>query len=247
MKKILFTIAHSKGGIGKTEIAALTIDALLKQYGISAVKVYDNDSETPKLSMFKSIKPRHIQLYKLDSNGHVKAESLNIDNLAPVTDELENGKAQVVFVDNGSPSFQPFLSYFQANAVEMFKEQYDVEFIVITIVTADKVTHRAPIELLNSYGKSVKYVLIENEHFGEITYDTSVFDDAGAEYAIFKLERLTNAQYDTLIAAREKGMLLSEAITSKEFSLIHKSRLNTIQKSFEGPFLNILAEFGHEA
>ena len=244
MNKVVVTSAHAKGGIGKTEISCLAIDALIKQYGQSAVKVYDNDSETPKLSKFKSINPQHIQLYKLDGNGHVKAESLHIDNMAPVADELENGNAQAVFIDNGSPSFQPFLSYFQANTVDMFKA-LGVEFVVLTIVTADKVTHNAPIELLNSYGTSVKYILIENEHFGEINYDASTFDDAGVDYAIFKMERLTNAQYDTLILAREKGMLISEAVMSKDFGLVHKSRLNTIKAAFEGPFLDILEGFGY--
>ena len=49
------------------------------------------------------------------------AESLNIDAHHAIGNELEYGDNNIIVVDNGSPSFQPFLSYFQVNVVEAFK------------------------------------------------------------------------------------------------------------------------------
>lgn len=244
MKRLCISIMHSKGGCGKSEIAALTADALQNKYGTENLKIYDNDSETPKLSGYLSAKAEHIQLYKLDSRGHVKAESLDINKMFPVANELEHSNKSIVLVDNGSPSFQPFISFFQADAVDMYRE-IGVDFLIVTVVTADKITHKAPIELLSSYGSSVKYIVIENEHFGEVTFDDSFFESAEVDYSIFKMEKLTSAQNTTVMKVRDKNLLLSEAIISKEFSLVEKSRLKTVKKAFDIPFLSIIEEYGN--
>jgi hypothetical protein len=243
MKKTIMAIAHSKGGVGKTEESVLIIDALLDQN--IKLKVYDNDSESPKLSTYKKAKAEHIQLYELDSEGYVKAESLNITKMDSIGFELENGKSDIVYVDNGSPSFQPFISCFTAEVAEAYWNM-GIDFIVITIITADKITHRAPIDLLNVYGRSVKYLIIENEHFGKVEFDETYYLDAGVKYQILKTEKLTPAQLETLIQVRDNGLLLSEALTSSDFSLLQKSRISKIKNAFETPFQKILESFDHE-
>jgi hypothetical protein len=231
-RKIVMTGLHNKGGCGKTELATLIIDAM-RSHGV--VKAFDNDSEAPKLSNFSKIEAEHIQLHELDCNGHIRAESLNINRMDAAARWIENGSTEVTYIDNGSPSFQPFLSYFSADAVESYGS-IGVDFIVVTIVTADRITHRAPVELLNAYGNAVKYIIVENEHFGKIDYDDFAFAAAGVEYQIFKMEKLTAAQNESLVAVRDKGLLLSSAITSQEFSIVQKSRLNKIKTAFESGF-----------
>lgn len=241
MNKTLISIMSSKGGVGKTLIAASAANCITS-FNVN-IKFYDNDSETPRLSQYKSLESEHIQLYRLDSDGHVRAESLNINAMDIITDELENGVNDIILVDNGSPSFQPFLSYFQYNTIELFNS-INVDFIVVIPISKDKVTHNAPIELLNSYGNIVKYILIENEHFGEFDYDTSAFDKMNVRYSVIKMERYTNAQMEDINKAQELNLLLSEAVRSKEFNLVSKSRLSMAQTSFKNVFMSILDSFG---
>ena len=241
-RKLCLSMLHSKGGCGKSEISVLIIDALKEAFGKNSLKAYDNDSKTPMLSGYAGASAEHIQLYKLDIGGNVKAESLSINKMNPIASELEHSGKNLVYVDNGSPSFEPFVSFFQADSVDMFSE-IGVDFIIITTVTAVKVTHGAPLELLNHYGSSVKYIVIENEHFGEVTFDDTFYEKSGVQYSVFKMEKLTKAQDETLVRARNMNLLLSEAIHSKEFSLVEKSRLKTIKKSFDIPFLSILRDY----
>lgn len=239
--KTVITIMASKGGLGKSFIATLVASSLI-HLGYKT-KFYDNDSETPVLSGYKSLKTEHIQLFKVDNEGHIAAESLDINAHHAIGNELEYGDHEIIVIDNGSPSFQPFLSYFQVNVVEAFKS-IGVEFIVAIPIAKDKVTHSAPIEVLNSYGNRVKYVLIENEHFGEFEYDTSAFDIKKVKYAVIKMQRYTQSQMADINRAQELNLLLSEAITSKEFNLVSKSRLSMAKKLFEDLFIQILNNFG---
>lgn len=243
MNKTIISIMASKGGVGKSYISTLIADSLTGSN--HKIKYYDNDSETPRLSQYKSLQSEHIQLYKLDSDGHVKAESLNINAMDVITNELEYGESDIIMVDNGSPSFQPFLSYFQYNTIESFNS-IGVEFIIVIPISKDNVTHAAPLELLNSYGNKVKYALIENEHFGEFEYDVSAFEKMNVQYSIIKMERYTNAQMQDINEAQELNLLLDEAIKSQAFNLVSKSRLSTAKKSFENIFLQILNNFGVE-
>lgn len=240
-RKYLVSVIAPKGGLGKSYIAMLLANSILSLN--AHIKFYDNDSETPRLSQYTSLNSDHIQLYKLDSDGHVKAESLNINAMDTITNELENGIHDIVLVDNGSPSFQPFLSYFQYNTIELFNT-IDVDFIMVIPISKDKITHTGPIEVLNSYGNKVKYILIENEHFGEFNYDVSAFDAMNVEYSVIKMERYTNAQMQDINKVQELNLLLSEAIMSREFNLVSKSRLSIAKTSFQQVFMNILNNFG---
>lgn len=242
-KKTVYSIMCPKGGVGKTHIATLlasSIKCLNKK-----TKIYDNDSETPRLSKYKALSTEHIQLHKLDSNGRVKAESLNINKMDVITNELEHGGHEIIIIDNGSPSFQPFLSYFQVDMVDMFKA-INIDFIIIIPITKDDLTHDAPIELLSSYCNSVKYILVENGHFGEFDYDDSEFKKNNVDYAIIKLERYTNAQMEDVNRAQEYNLLFDEAVHNKEFNLVSKSRLNKAQKEFQDIFITILNDFRGE-
>ena len=240
--KTVITIMASKGGLGKSFIATLVASSLI-HLG-SKTKFYDNDSETPVLSGYKSLEAEHIQLFKVDDDeGHIAAESLNIDAHHAIGNELEYGDNNIIVVDNGSPSFQPFLSYFQVNVVEAFKN-IGVDFVVVIPVSKDSVTHNAPHELLASYGNSVKYIIVENEHFGEFEYDTSAFDIKQVKYAVIKMQRYTQSQMADINRAQELNLLLSEAITSREFNLVSKSRLSMAQKLFEDLFIQILNNLG---
>jgi hypothetical protein len=241
MNKTVVSILSSKGGVGKSYIATLVANSILSLN--ANIKFYDNDSETPRLSQYTSLESEHIQLYNLDNDGYVKAESLNINAMDTITNELESGDSNIILVDNGSPSFQPYLSYFQYNTIELFNN-IDVDFIIVIPISKDTVTHNAPIEVLNSYGNRVKYILIENEHFGAFEYDVSAFDKLNVQYSIIKMERYTNAQMKDINMVQELNLLLDEAVKNKDFNLVSKSRLSMAKASFENVFLKILDNFG---
>ncbi|MCK5110417.1 MAG: P-loop NTPase [Arcobacteraceae bacterium] len=243
MKKTVISILQSKGGVGKSWLSALLSDLLLSTG--KKVKIFDNDSETPRLLQYKGVNAEHIQLYNLDNNGHVKPESLNINAMDTITDELENGDADIIIVDNGSPSFQPFLSYFQSNTIELFNE-LDIEFVCVIPIAKDQITHTAPLEVLRSYKQNVKYILVENLHFGTFTYHTAAFDAHEVDCSVFTMEKYTKSQSDDIEKVQSMNLLLSEAVKSKEFNLVSKSRLLQAQKAFSEPFLQILNSYDDE-
>ncbi len=237
---VINLIMQNKGGLGKSHISWLLANFLMKQD--NNLKVYDNDSQVPVIMGYKSLNAEHIQLFQLDDQGNVKAESLNINKLNPIAHNLESGEHKNILVDCGSPSYQPTLSFFQAGAVELYRE-LGVKFRIFLPVAKDSVTHSALLEVLAAYGDLAEYVIIENEFFREFNYNDSVFKKAGVKYAKMKLTTYTKAQEEDIGTAKENGLLLDEAIKDPIFSLVQKSRLMQARKDFENVISQIIADF----
>jgi len=238
--KVITFVLQNKGGIGKSHIAWLLANYLLENSDID-IKVYDNDSETPRLVKYHSLNAEHIQLYKLDADGYVKPESLNLQKLNVVAQELETGDKNIL-VDCGSPSFQPTLSFFQDDIIELYKE-LDITFRIIIPVGKEQVTQTAPREVLAAFGDLAEYIIIENEFFGEFDFDVDLFEKAGVKFAKMKLEAMQNLQLQAIDTAKENNLLLNKAIKSPMFTIPEKGRLMQVKKGFNSIIDNIITNF----
>jgi len=242
MKPTITFILQNKGGIGKSHISWLLANYLMKT---NDLKVYDNDSETPRMITYECLNAEHIQLFKLDNNGYVKPESLNLEKLNILSQALESGDNENILVDCGSPSFQPTLSFFQADIMQLYIDT-GVKFRIVIPIGKEPVTQTAPAEILAAFGDLAEYILIENEFFGEFDFDDKIFKKEGVKYAKMKMEPLQSLQLKAVDLAKENNLLLDEAITSPLFNIPHKGRLNQVKYNFESVIDNIITDFNNE-
>ena len=238
-------ILNAKGGVGKSTISVNVAAALLGR----SVN-FDNDSQTPTLSRYKNLKAEKIQIYDVE-DGEIIPESLDITRLEPISQVLEQGSSEYIVVDNGSSSFHPFQGYFTKHAVEMFHEMLpEFDFICVIPVSSDEETQKSAIDILKRYGNSSKYIIINNEHFGKVDFtQTSYFEEfqkQNAAVAVLNMPRLQASFLKTHEDTRNKYLTYHEALKSKEFSLIEKSRVAKLKNDFEGVFLAILEDFKDE-
>jgi hypothetical protein len=236
----VYCILGAKGGMGKSLISKFVANLLVKMD--EKVKFFDNDSETAKFRQIKRFNAEHIQLFELDQDGKPKAESLNIDKMNTIVEAIESGEYSRILIDNGSPSFQAFQSFFTIEALEMLNE-VGVKLVFICPTTQDSITHTAPKELVATYGDLVQYIVVENEHFGSFDFDLSEFEKANVEVAKLKLEAFTTSQLETIKKVEVNHLSLDEAIGSKMFTLVEKSRLVKIRNGFEGILEQIITDF----
>ena len=240
--KTLISILSGKGGVGKSQISVSIAQSLNQEYSI---KCFDNDSQVPTLSKYKSLNAKHIMIYDIDEDGEIKPETLDITRLDEISSEIEYGRNEIVLVDNGAASLNPFLSAFSVEAIEMlYQEITDVNFIVVIPVTADETTHKSALEILNRYSVLAKYIIIENYHFGRFDfYNTpigKIFQSNRSVIINVKLERHTDSFLKMHEKMRDLNLTKEEALNSKDFQLIEKSRIRIMKRDFDDVFLTIV-------
>ena len=249
--KTLITVLSGKGGVGKSQISVSVAQAIMNKYSLIC---FDNDSQVPTLSKYKSLNAKNIMIYDLDDDGEILPETLDITKLDEIAYEIENGENEVVLVDNGSSSFNPFLSAFSVEAIEMlYQEILNFNYIVVIPVTADITTHKNAFEILSRYSNLAKYIIVENYHFGKFDfYNTEIgklFEANRSVIINVKLERYTDSFLKMHEKMRDLHITKEEAINSREFQLIEKSRIRKMKKDFDDVFLTIidnLITYDHE-
>ena len=240
--KTLISILSGKGGVGKSQISVSIAQSLKQEYSI---KCFDNDSQVPTLSKYKSLNAKHIMIYDIDQDGEILPETLDITKLDEIAFEIENGNNEIVLVDNGAASFNPFLSAFSVEAIEMlYQEISNFNFIVVIPVTADITTHKSAFEILTRYSILAKYIIVENYHFGIFDFFNTpigkLFESNRSVIINVKLQRYTDSFLKMHEKMRDLNLTKEEALDSKTFQLIEKSRIRKMKKDFDDVFLTII-------
>ncbi len=240
--KTLISILSGKGGVGKSQISVSIAQSLKQEYSI---KCFDNDSQVPTLSKYKSLNAKHIMIYDIDQDGEILPETLDITKLDEIAFEIENGNNEIVLVDNGAASFNPFLSAFSVEAIEMlYQEISNFNFIVVIPVTADITTHKSALEILTRYSILAKYIIVENYHFGIFDFLNTpigkLFESNRSVIINVKLQRYTDSFLKMHEKMRDLNLTKEEALDSKTFQLIEKSRIRKMKKDFDDVFLTII-------
>ena len=240
--KTLISILSGKGGVGKSQIAVSIAQSLKQEYSI---KCFDNDSQVPTLSKYKSLNAKHIMIYDIDQDGEILPETLDITKLDEIAFEIENGNNEIVLVDNGAASFNPFMSAFSVEAIEMlYQEISNFNFIVVIPVTADITTHKSALEILTRYSILAKYIIVENYHFGIFDFLNTpigkLFESNRSVIINVKLQRYTDSFLKMHEKMRDLNLTKEEALDSKDFQLIEKSRIRKMKKDFDDVFLTII-------
>jgi microcompartment protein CcmK/EutM len=240
--KTLISILSGKGGVGKSQISVSIAQSLKQEYSI---KCFDNDSQVPTLSKYKSLNAKHLMIYDIDQDGEILPETLDITKLDEIALEIENGNNEIVLVDNGSSSFNPFLSAFSVEAIEMlYQEISNFNFIVVIPVTADITTHKSAFEILTRYSILARYIIVENFHFGTFNFFNTpigkLFESNRSVIINVKLQRYTDSFLKMHEKMRDLNLTKEEALDSKTFQLIEKSRIRKMKKDFDDVFLTII-------
>ena len=126
--KTLITILSGKGGVGKSQISVSIAQSLKQEYSI---KCFDNDSQVPTLSKYKSLNAKHIMIYDTDQDGEIKPETLDITKLDEISSEIEYGRNEIVLVDNGAASLNPFLSALVLRLLKCFMKKLQTLILLL--------------------------------------------------------------------------------------------------------------------
>lgn len=232
-------VLSGKGGVGKSMATVSIAESLNAMYDVMC---FDNDSQTPTLSKYKSLKATAIQIYETDEDGEIDLESLDTEKLTILTEVIEKGNNDIVLCDNGSSSFSAIQTVLSVEYIEILQENIDAfQMIFIIPVTADRTTFASAKEVLYRYGNLARYIIVENEHFGEVDFLNSkegqAFTDANVKVAKFKIRKLKNYSLSTFEKLRDKHMAKQEALKSVDFDLREKSIIKKLIKTIDEPFL----------
>lgn len=224
-------IAQGKGGVGKTfvstQIAQFYLDSDKDSLNI------DTDPVNSTFASFHKLNVKHINL--LEGND---INPRKFDEMMELIFESNND----VVIDNGASSFIPLLAYFiENNVFEIFKDtgaDINLHTIIMggqslqdTLNGLDQISTKIP--------DYVNLIVWLNEYNGKIETD-------GKEFKDFKLYKKLENRIQQLIIVEQrtqktfgddvKRMLESkktytEVLSGKDFNLMERQRIKTVQKS----------------
>ncbi|EFM2123274.1 conjugal transfer protein TraL [Escherichia coli] len=225
-------ILQGKGGVGKSFATSILSQYFIDEKKLENVVVADTD---PVNTTTAKVKRLNAEIIKIVENNNIVQSKFD----SMFESILEGGNINFV-IDNGASTFLPLLQYFDDNCVmDMFNEVEQDVYIHTIIVggqaQADTIEGFENIVKLIK-GTKVKIIVWINEFQGEpilsgkhIT-ETNFFEknkDVIAGAILIK-DRKSDAFDTDIKKLTANSMTLTEALESKEFGLMAKSRLKRV-------------------
>lgn len=230
-KRTINIIAQGKGGVGKTfvstQIAQFYLDSEKESLNI------DTDPVNSTFASFEKLNVKHIDLL-LDNNINPR----KFDEMMELIFESEKD----VVIDNGASSFIPLLAYFiENNVFEIFKDMgAEINFHTIimggqslqdTLNGLHQISERIP--------DYVNLIVWLNEYNGQIEMDGKGFESFKLykqlqdriQQLIFVEQRTRETFGEDVKKMLEAKKTYSEILSGKEFGLMQRQRIKTVQKS----------------
>ncbi|WP_438479713.1 division plane positioning ATPase MipZ [Oleiharenicola lentus] len=176
MSKRIILFPQDKGGIGKSFVATLLHDYLVD--ASLRVKAFDLDHAN---STFCRLVPEAEFI-----NTDVDRDRLGVlDRIVHVLPEVD-----VVLVDNRASGGSKVLEYLDDAQLPEMQAELDCTLVFVVIATDDKDAHSQIVELLDSHGERVKWIVAKNLRGSE---SLEIFDQSKARK---RLEALEAAEID---------------------------------------------------
>ncbi|EPR1029471.1 TPA: ArsA-related P-loop ATPase [Acinetobacter nosocomialis] len=230
-KRTINIIAQGKGGVGKTfvstQIAQFYLDSEKESLNI------DTDPVNSTFASFEKLNVKHIDLL-LDNNINPR----KFDEMMELIFESEKD----VVIDNGASSFIPLLAYFiENNVFEIFKDMgAEINFHTIimggqslqdTLNGLHQISERIP--------DYVNLIVWLNEYNGQIEMDGKGFESFKLykqlqdriQQLIFVEQRTRETFGEDVKKMLEAKKIYNEILSGKEFGLMQRQRIKTVQKS----------------
>lgn len=227
-------ITNSKGGIGKSFIAALLAQYMLDQ-GKTPLCI-DTDPVNSTFSGYKGLGVQHLQIMEGD-----EIDPRKFDNLV----ELIAGANDDVIIDNGASSFIALANYLISTDIPALLKDMGHQLIIHTVITGgqaalDTVTGFS--KLVTQFQGDVKFVVWLNPYWGAVELDGKNFTEFKAyknnkdrvsaivEIPTFQAQTFGRDLSDMLSAK----MTFNEALKTPALSIVTRQRLTMIRREIFG-------------
>lgn len=225
-------VLQGKGGIGKSFVALL-ISQYLKQTDQN-VLCLDTDPINGTLSSFPALDVRSISL--LEGNGVI-----NERHFDEMMESIFQADSHVV-VDDGAASFTPLSSYLLDNEAFEAIHEAGKEVVIHSVIAGGLAQDNTVSDFVNltiHLPENVQVVVWLNEHFGPIESNGKSFEEMKGYLeqkdrirAIVRLPKHTENTFGQDLAVMMKArMTFEEALSSNQFFVMSKQRLNIVQRS----------------
>ena len=221
-------VLQSKGGVGKTVVAALYTE-WLRENGNDVTPI-STDPANQTLIRYRDLNARHHEL--MDSNEHIDQRQFDVLMEEWLTKET------TFVVDNGASCFHPLWNYIKENDVVQILEQANRRLFIHNVICASERLYEDTLRGFADWARLVndgRIVLWLNDHFRPIDLEDfqrqpEVVEHKSKVAGLIRLSTPTNE-----VAARNFQTLIQDCKTFREanadpnFLLMDKHRLARIK------------------
>lgn len=213
-------VLQGKGGVGKSVIAALIAQYMVKK-GESPVCI-DTDPVNATFHNYNGLKVRHL--------GIMEGNEINSRNFDSMIEMIAGSEVPVV-IDNGASSFVPLAHYLISNGVPSMLQDMGHELVVHTVITGGQAlidTVNGFSQLIGQFPDEARFVVWLNPYWGVIENEGKSFEEFGA----YKKNK-------ERISAVVKMPELKEQTFGRDFSDMLQQKL-TFEEALKMPSLSIM-------
>lgn len=225
-------ILQGKGGVGKSFIASLLSQYLIKHERNPLC--IDTDPINATFGGFKALEVKKIEI--------MEGDEINTRKFDDLIELIFKSKGEVV-IDNGASSFVPLAHYLLSHHIPSFLKENGYELIIHTVVTGGQSmmdTLNGFAQLIGQFPAPTKFVVWLNEFLGPIEKDGKDFEQMKAYLenkdrvsAIIRLPQYKQETFGTdlriMLADR---LTFGEAIEGKGRGIMTQQRLKVMMDQY---------------
>ena len=223
----LYLILANKGGVGKSTIAAIVAEYLLRED--SQTICIDLDPENATFCLYETLNVHHIQIKDNETNEIDKGK---FDELIEII--IENKERNIV-IDTGASTFNSMGNYFLENSIlELLKEE-EIELIIISIVAGGGNT----LDSLQGFSTlteafDAEFIVFNNQLMGSTVlngkqlYETKVYIEADNKGVILGTVNIPEkSEYITkdIVQMTKDRITFLDLKSNTSFKMMQKRRL----------------------
>jgi shikimate kinase len=223
-------VLQGKGGVGKTTVA--THLAQYIQSTGAQPRCFDTDPVNHSFARYQSLKVSAVDVTTVEREIEAHALDRLIETLCSTDGPF--------VIDSGATNFEPLWKYFIENEIlQLLADNGRRVFLHVVVVGGPGMLHT--LEGFEAIAKSIpdpRIFLWKNEHFGRVMNDDGrQFEQLGVYSqnenkiaGVIVLPARDHAFGFDINRMLTKGLTFDEAITSADFNIVAKSRLNRVRK-----------------
>jgi hypothetical protein len=247
-KSITFMTFNGKGGVGKSLVAALTAQTLLKTNAVKngqyKLKCFDIDPRNPTFTAFKRLNVKHNALRSNHDDNKV-----DMEKIGQIMEQIVTPNEDVVnVIDIGSGSYGPLFSYMTgADVTEVLRELGHEIYFQIIIAGGQSYTETSN-DLLR-FKENLPNDLVSvwiNNYFGGVSLNTpsgskteNFLESALYQQCEDQVHSVVNLPpFDPETYGKDLEAMLSAGLTfeevqgQEEIPIFSRNRLKKMERSF---------------
>lgn len=229
-------VLQGKGGVGKSLIAALIAQYLMKNGQVPLC--IDTDPVNATFHNYGGLKVQHL--------GIMEGDEINPRKFDALIELVAESEVPVV-IDNGASSFVPLAHYLISNDVPAMLQDMGHELVVHTVITGGQAlvdTINGFSQLVSQFPDEARFVVWLNPYWGPIEHEGKDFENFKVykEHkdrisAVVRLPELNEKTFGRDFSDMlQKKLTFEEALKTPALSIMTRQRLKMIQAKLFGQF-----------